>query len=235
MIPSFLYLLCHIFNLFFFLGDFPISSCNANFEVFLSVLTSLVLSWSLNVPLRSLLFLFYRCNIFYFYGGFCCLDFSSSLPWPCFPGVLFFCWFWSLSCIVQAGLPCPVILGCEFILKSRKLKTDHQKLPACGQGMWTGESYPGDWAGSGCHSRIPESASEVSSPRHVSFSKEHPPVSCLGESRAASFQRPYRGMGKKGVSLMGTWPFPLPLVSGLTPPSIQTPVLKFKALSTIFI
>ena len=94
-----------------------------------------------------------------------------------------------------------MVLVCEFTLKIRKLKTDHQKLADCGQGMWIGESHPGSWAGSGCHGRIPESPSEVSSPRWVSFSTEDPPVSSLGRvgvgwgSRAARFQGPHWVMG----------------------------------------
>ena len=73
-----------------------------------------------------------------------------------------------------------MILVCEFTLKIRKLKTDHQKLADCGQGVWTGESHPGSWAGSGSHGGIPESASEVSSPRWGQFLPEDPPASGLG-------------------------------------------------------
>ena len=73
-----------------------------------------------------------------------------------------------------------MILVCEFTLKIRRLKTDHQKLADYGQGVWTGESHPGSWAGSGSHGRVPESASDVSSPGWVSLSTEDPPASSLG-------------------------------------------------------
>lgn len=101
--------------------------------------------------------------------------------------------------------------------------------------MWTGDSHPGDLAGSGCHCRNSESASEVSSPGEVSVYKEDSPSLLPGGKQGCQPPETKQEAGERDILLIGMWPFPSSLVSCLTPPSIQPAILKLEASHTVFI
>lgn len=96
---------------------------------------------------------------------------------------------------------------------------------ACGQGMWTGESHPGDGVGTGWRCGIPESACKVSSSGQVGFSERgpRPPAGVgWGGEQGCRLPRTKQRHGEGGALLTGMWPFPSPAVSGLTLSSIQS-------------
>lgn len=101
--------------------------------------------------------------------------------------------------------------------------------------MWTGDSHPGDLAGSGCHCRNSESASEVSSLGQVSVYKEDSPRLLPGGEQGCQPPGTKQEAGERGVLLIGMWPFPASRVSCLTPPSVQPATLKLGASSTVLI